>query len=648
MPDTTAASSRRAPHSSFCILHSAFCIVHCAFCISVFAALAANALAYTWTGNAGDGVLNTPENWDPVLPNTPISARWSTLTIPLPNDGSAAAFTLTAPLTANLITFSGGAADAAPTVFDLGGTFLRSTNSAAQLNFAASTPLIFRNGSLVSGSTTYFGVNGNKASPVSLTLDHVALRGGAGSYYSTNLFVSVKDGALTNALHSVPSHTRIVLDNTSVYVDGNGNPSPCAPGSTASNVSFRAVNGSLFVAGHSARRFTIGGRGNRYAVESGSNLGIPNIITGHDNWLGVTNAVISTAVTSGTDAPCFTIQGTNNAVTFKSAVAGLPKFKQKVFTVSGLNNRLVFEDSAVTNDETSISQSIENTISGRDNIVTITGSSASFYLGALGIYGSNNVFAIADNLVISNKVSSSLKMHGYPMNPLFKAGSVDCSFVVGKNAVAEFWHWNGIPMGATNMLFKIGPGSSVRTVKQDTDKGSTTIGGAFGHPGRIVLDNASFTIVEGQRPTIVTGNVEIAILGDAARFSISSSGSNSAYGQLHVTGVREGNAPPRLIFRPGPTGYGGTAPISPRNTGSSILAPTTVFEVNASDFAHGKPTGIYEIPLIKKGKNWKQCNLDALNAVGVFTPANGKLVANADNDIVFRFKRDCGTRLMVR
>lgn len=175
-----------------------------------FASLAANALAYTWTGDADDGILNTPENWSPVLPGTPISARWTTLAIGLPADGAAAAFTLTAPLSANYITISGGAADGAPAVFDLGGNFLYATNTAGTTTFSAATPLVLRNGVFLSYSTTAFGVNGDKASPVNMTIDGAALAGGWGTYYTTNLFVSVKNGGLTNALSSVPSYSRVI------------------------------------------------------------------------------------------------------------------------------------------------------------------------------------------------------------------------------------------------------------------------------------------------------------------------------------------------------------------------------------------------------------------------------------------------------
>ena len=63
---------------------------HILTALAFAAALATNAFAYTWTGDAGDGILNTPENWSPVLPGTPIDARWTTLAIGLPADGAAA------------------------------------------------------------------------------------------------------------------------------------------------------------------------------------------------------------------------------------------------------------------------------------------------------------------------------------------------------------------------------------------------------------------------------------------------------------------------------------------------------------------------------------------------------------------------------
>ncbi len=729
--------------------------------LALLLALPGSALAYTWTGAANDGILNTPENWNPVLPDT--FPRWSSLGIALPANGAATAFTLTNTLAPTYITISGGSAEGQPAVFNLGGNILRTLNDSQQLNFRATTPLVFRNGLLISGTATYFGISGNSASPVSLTLDGAALSGGWGTYYTTNLFVLVKDGALTNALTSLPSYSRVVLDNSNVYASSRGEPSPGGSDASTSNLTFRAVNGTTFVTGHTNRRFNINGFDNRYALESGTQMGIPTIMAGQNNRLGVTNAIVATymtiqgtnnivsfasavmctpgaksrnfgiaglgnrlifegsAITNdttsisqgiastisgktnlvaivGTPASYFngaitftgtaignalsitdthviakpttisghdnrlaltnavltaamTISGTNNAVTFKSSVFHDPGFKSRNFGISGLGNRLVFEDSAVTNDETSISQSIENTVGGRSNTVAVAGSSAAIYLGAVSISGTANAFSIADNVVLSNAVKTSLAMYGYPMRPLFKAGSVNCSFLVGTNAVAQFWSWGGMPRGATNMLFQIGRGSSVRTVKLTTDKGSTWLGGSGDLGGRIILDNASFALLEGQYPTIVTNGVSIILIGDSASFTVSSSnGANGNYGVLRICPVADGLEPPHLVFRPGPTGFGGTAPFSTtvRSQGNNILAPTTVFEVDATDFARGKPTGIYEIPLVKKGKSWKQCNLDALNAVGVFTPANGELVANADNDIVFRFKRDCGTRLMVR
>ena len=737
---------------------------HILIAFAFAAALATNAFAYTWTGAANDGILNTPENWDPALPET--FPRWASLSIPLPDDGAATAFTLAESFASEptYISFSGGSPDSLPAVFDLGGNILRTISSdSSQLGFSATTPLVFRNGLLISSKTTYFGVNGDLASPVSLTLDGAALSGGWGTYYTTNLFVSVKDGALTNALIAVPSHSRIALDNASVFVSGNDDLSPLVPGSTGSNISFRAVNGSSFVTDHTSRRFRIRGFNNRYALESGSQMKIPTILEGRGNWLGVTNAIVATSMTIqgtnntftfnsavactpgfkgrtfatgglgnrlifegsavtndatsidqgiastiggksnlvaivGTSASYFngaitftgsaidnalsindthvtikpttlsghgnrlaltnavlasamTISGTNNAVTFKSSVFHDPGFKSRNFGISGLGNRLVFEDSAVTNNATSISQAIENTISGRSNVVAIAGSSAAFYLGAISLAGIHNSISIADNLVFSNKVNSSLSMSGYTLQPLFGAGSVDCSFEVGTNAVVAVWHWNGMPRTATNLLVKIGRGSGFRTVKQTSNKGSTWLGGSGDLGGRIILDNASFALLEGMYPTIVTGGVSIAVLGDSARFEVSSSqGKNTSYGILRISPVAAGATPPRLIFRPGPAGFGDEPPISTtvKSQSSNMLAPTTVFEVDATDFSRGKPAGVYEIPLVKKGKNWSRCDLDALNAVGVFTPANGRLAANAANDIVFRFKRDCGTRLMLR
>ena len=733
---------------------------HILTALAFAAALATNAFAYTWTGDAGDGILNTPENWSPVLPGTPIDARWTTLAIGLPADGAAAAFTLTAPLSANYITISGGAADGAPAVFDLGGNFLYATNTAGTTTFSAATPLVLRNGVFLSYSTTAFGVNGDKASPVNMTIDGAALAGGWGTYYTTNLFVSVKDGGLTNALSSVPSHSRIVLDNSRVYVSSNGTVSPTEPGASSSNVTVRAVNGTTFVSGHTNRRFTINGNRNRYALLSQARMGIPTIVKGRDNRLGVTNATLATYMTiqgtnnvvdfssavactpgfknctfsvaglgnrlvfgdsavtndetsisqglastiggssnlvalngspssyfngaisfSGTGsgnalsiadytvtarpltvggrdnmvgvtnaalASAMTITGTNNAVVFKSAVSCYPGFKSRNFGIGGLGNRLVFEDSAVTNDETSITQGLANTIGGSSNLVAITGSSASLLLSAITISGTGNVLSIADNLAVSNGLNTSAKMYGLPFAPTLSAGSVGCSLLVGTNAVAEFFAFDMSRL-ATNALFKVGRGSHVTSVKDAYNKASTVLGGLGDIGGRIVLDDATFDFFQGQYPLVVTGGVAVVLSGDSTRFFVSSKNPYSvSYGAMHITSVAEGLPHPRLVFRPGSTGFGGEAPISVRAPGYSRIDPDVVIDVDATEFSRRKPSGTYDIPLVKQARTWGRCDAEALTAAGVFTPANGRLAFNDDGDLVFRFKRDCGTRLTLR
>lgn len=618
--------------------------------LALLLALPGSALAYTWTGAANDGILNTPQNWNPELPGTPISDRWSTLAIDF-NNTDETSFVLTNLLSANYITFSGGAAEDDPAVFDLGESCLKAVNTAATLRFFAARPLVFRNGNLNSASISDFGVSGNPASPVSLLFQNAGVTAWGHSYYTTNLTVTFQDTAVTNFLFNVPSNTRVLCNGASLFATSNGTAFPGDATASVSNVFFQAVNGTRLTRGHTNRAFNMNASNSRYAFESGSGfftdavsgyVGPALTVGGRDNAFGFTNAFFA--------AP-MTIKGTNNVVTFKSSAALDPSFKSRNFGISGLGNRLIIEGCAFTNNETSISQSIENTMSGVSNVVEVTGCGNTARIGAVGIYGADNIFSIADNVVLSNAVNTSLSMFGYPMRPLFKSGSVNCSFLVGTNAVAEFWTWGGMPMGATNFLFRIGKGSSVRTVKNSVDKASTYIGGATGAGSRLVLDNASFKLLEGQWPTIITGNVEVALFGDSSRFTVSSSnGANGDYGVLRICPVADGLEPPHLVFRPGPTGFGGEAPFSTtvKSQGSNLLAPTTVFEVDATDFARGKPSGIYDVPLIKKGKSWSRCDLDALNAVGVFEPANGRLAADADNNIVFRFRRDCGTRLMVK
>ena len=168
---------------------------------------------------------------------------------------------------------------------------------------------------------------------------------------------------------------------------------------------------------------------------------------------------------------------------------------------------------------------------------------------------------------------------------------------------------------------------------------------------RLVLDDAEFLSQGVSGGEVIGAGGSVELLGDDAKFTCSTE--RGAMGWLHLgDSIGEGAPPLTMLFRPGATAYGGEAPVRFHSPGYSYIMPTVVFDVDATDFARGKPGGVYDVPLLSNGR---QCSykgittdLDALNAIAVLKPAGGRLALDSDDNLVFRFKRDVGTRLLLR
>ena len=303
------------------------------------------------------------------------------------------------------------------------------------------------------------------------------------------------------------------------------------------------------------------------------------------------------------------------------------------FASSGTGNRLLFHDSIISN--APASGTLINNLGGSDALLSVTGPNTKMWIQYLDISGQRNRFVVGDNLSLTNR-AFALRFGGYTR---------DCDVDIGTNTQIKLNYitWADSSGKNTNITVRLGKGSKmIQTGRGDV------VGARFGGVGfRFVLDDAAFEYRATAAGQTVSAGGTIEFLGDDALMRIY--GLNGAIGCIQMGGSDfEGLPPLHLAFRPGGTGFHDSPPINSDSLGYSYIEPTVVFDVDATAFARGKPGGVYDIPLVRKAKSFSRCNVDALNAIGVFEPANGRLVFDKDGNLVFRFKRDVGTRLMLR
>jgi hypothetical protein len=364
------------------------------------------------------------------------------------------------------------------------------------------------------------------------------------------------------------------------------------------------------------------GTGNRLVLGEGTRLsgGSIRVNTGSGHSIRAdTNSVVAAQIEMS--APGLTAAFTNSTL------------RSGKFTSSGAGNRLLFHDSIISN--APASGTVINSLGGSDALLSITGPNAKMWIQYLDISGKRNRFVVGDNLSLTNR-AFALRFSGY---------SRDCDVEIGTNTQIKLSYitWAENSGKNTNITVRLGKGSKMI----QTGRGDVA-GARFGGVGfRFVLDDAAFEYRANVAGQTVSAGGTIEFLGDDALMRIY--GLNGAIGCIQMGGSDvEGLPPLRLAFRPGGTAFHGSPPIYSDSLGYSYIEPTVVFDVDATAFARGKPGGVYDIPLVHKAKSFSRCNVDALNAIGVFEPADGRLAFNKDGDLVFRFKRNCSTRLMLR
>ena len=695
---------------------------HLSLCIAALAAFAASAATtYTWQNTDGTGVLNTPDNWSPAL--GPFVANDVHL-IPLPADGTGAAFQLDGALTSSIFRVTGGMAGGAPVVFDLGGHTLLSQKSGntGWLDLFTGSPLVFRDGAINAQFYLRLGIDGSRDTPFRAAFTNVALAHPPyTTRYANSLSMSFTDCAVTNFPNNNPaSNTRYDFDHSIYSLAADR--AHFTPVVGATNVVYRFVNGTTF--GRVNTDFCFGSNAIvtncHYSFESGTELPYRFALNGAFNAIGFTNAtmtgkleingsdsfvnfhdaIITNYPASGTIIN--NLNGTRNALLFNGTTT---KAYMQYLDLggSGYGNRLIFGEGLLFTNQfaylrlngghghtvrvdpgAAISPTINcsvpdctvvftnatlrgifattaercrinfhdscisnrpptsyviSTFNGRDGCVSFTGSKAVFWMNYMDLGGVSNRMEFADGIIATNA----------PFAFRFSSYARDCTIDLGAGAqllIGRFT-FDYTAGRNTNVVVRLGKGARV-TCLSSCAMGAEAIRGVG---SRLVLDDAEFLSQGTSGGEVIEGGGSVEFLGDEAKFTCSPARGASGWLQLGNS-LGEGMPPLTMLFRPGATGYHGVPPVSINTPYYSYIRPTVVFDVDATAFARGKPGGTYDIPLIRKGG---QCawvigapDLDALNAIGVFTPANGRLAFDDDDNLVFRFKRDVGTRLLVR
>ncbi len=684
-------------------------MVHCAFCI-----VASAATTYTWQDTDGTGILNTPENWSPALGPVVSGDVYS---IPLPDDGSGGAFRLDDDLVASTFKVSGGAADGAPAVFDLGGHFLCVTNFASNgfLNIATPNPVVFRNGSLRTWYYLFLGIDKSDA-PVRLAFTNVVAR--PHQYYrryAPTVYASFSGCDLIGFPRGGSgSNTHLDFHDTSYSLANAGQHFGATRGATnvtmrfSGNCSFDRYNTQWYFGGNGAATNC------HYVFESGAVFPFTIGLTGADNSAAFTNTTLTGALAiNGTDTVVTfhdatitnypasgtvinNLNGTRNTLRFDGDSHGYMQWLdlggtgegnllhfcegvqftnrfgtlrlnggrshtvrvdpgaaispaincsvpdctvvftnatlRGIFATTAERCRINFHDSCISNRPPT--SYVISSFTGKDGCVSFTGSKAVFWMNYMDLGGVSNRMEFADGIIATNA----------PFAFRFSDYSRDCTIDIGAGAqllISAFtFDYSG--NRNTNDVVRLGKGAKVTCHSG---------GNVRGVGSRLVLDDAEYLSQGTSGGEVVGTGGSVELLGDEAKFTCSTA--RGAMGWLHLGDSIGADAPPlTMLFRPGATGYHGTPPVSLYSPYYSYIKPTVVFDVDATAFARGKPGGIYDIPLVRKGKlctySGITTDLDALNAIGVFVPASGRLAFDDDDNLVFRFKRDVGTRLLLR
>ncbi len=562
-------------------------------------AVCSAATTYTWTGAANDGILNTPGNWSPAMA-APSASDTHILGIPA---GEAAELRLDADFPSYDFTISGGSAVS----IDLGGHAL----SADRMGFETGSPIRLRNGELRIGLILRLGKQGDPEMQLDFALDDVVAVATTSTTdtrrrrYAKSIEALFTRCTLTNfPVRAWGSNSRITLD-ASTYSTQPYN-LRLGPADGVTNSLLRLVNGSTLFArnnGTSLGSATADFRNVRFVFESGSTIPYAIYLNGSNNVFAATNTTISTDV-----------------------------------GISGEDSAAIFHDSTWN-----YTSSTPSSLSGYRNGFVFSGANANIAMESVNLGTSTNCWIkIPAGSVVTNENFSTWFHH-----------SRDGGLEVGEGATFTVYHMgltdNYANYVTTNATWIVRPGATLNlTARGDTSRDS------FNGVGlHVIVDNGCVRYVRNLVGMLFQArDATYELNGDDAKIWI---GSDQLTGYAQIVNA------PRLVFRPGPEGYHGQAPIFVRNVADSRLNTNTVFVVDATEFARGKPGGTLSVPLIVNGASFRHLSndgetyvrydatvLDSLNAIGEFTPSSGRLVIDADGNLAFSFRRDAGTRLMVK
>ena len=529
-------------------------------------AVCAGAETCTWTGAAGDGLFQSPGNWDPEYSDPGVS---DTLNYKIPASGEE-----TVKLTSNLysayfnVSSDEGATGRA--VIDLDGNELWVTNG-SRMTFSNPMPVVFSNGSIRTwcrykwaGQSTvseYASVS-TSGSKTDVTFDHVVFNfSNRTSPQSTadEQFITCRNSFMTNyPYESVGSNTHIVFDNTTYYLGKNWQLHPV---SDATNVTVRFTNKAKI--SYYGGTYTLGDEAHyencRLIVDDGARIGY--------------------RIYTSTSA------GVNNTVAFSNAIF------TSTLNLRGTNSAAYFHNTTYDGTGDGVGVSLK----GTGNRVVFSGDTE-LKFKSLDFEGGS----VSNAIVYADGTHHTNTSHYVGIT----AGVRDCLVEVGENVPVRMSTISarGATGSVTNLTLRVKKGGVMYlSNRQDAAEGAPY---SMGGPGfRLVLDNGTYffrSSKETQYPccTYVGGSIEFN--GDDARMKVGDE-EYTGYIQLGLSSsAHSEDDRTRLVYNPGPDGYHGEAPLYTRVTKSSSFGRLAV-EVNAKAWIGGRDPGTYRLPLFKAG-----------------------------------------------
>lgn len=510
---------------------------------------------YNWTGAAGNGILNDEANWQEEVLVTTSDIK---PTYRFPYLGTVGEkVTLTEDFAVPNLVFTNAPGQALLTIDLAGHAMALGTENYQSVTFANQSPLMLSNG-VFKVSNTYFYSNWGVPDAgavdvrfVDISASYTVARDSTYVRHIGPQKLLFKDSVLTNFPGNVGigSNSEVLFDNCQYYK--NGEYYRLRAGTT--NATVRFSNGSVVTRGATTVAIVHGANvcGNRIIFDSGSTC----------TFFGK----------SGTSNP--TLNGTNNVIAVSNAcVKGL-------VSLTGVSNRVIFSESDYSGPLVFDGTSID--FWGEGNEVAFSGRGEKFTFTSLNVTGQarNPVVRLEDNSSLSNAFT------------IYATRSSGLKVLLGTNSILKtselrMYDNSNKSSNSTNALFRVGQDAlfSIGSASQSY--------GFYGEGTRLVLDNGAYEFRNSNGYSRHYAGTSIELNGDKAWYKTAS------YFKFGLADFEKPDLHGTILFRPGPTGYGGTAPIRIGMLRLSTMAANTVFKFDLRDYLRDSRVRHHRIPLM--------------------------------------------------